>query len=66
MPGNNGQANGFYETFWEDNKISLISSFKSAFDKGKLSYSQRQTVIKLAEKKIKIKDLFRTGDLYLY
>ena len=50
LPRNDGLAKEFYEVFWEDLKIPLISSLKSAFDKGELSNSQKQVVIKLIEK----------------
>ena len=50
-PGNNSLTKEFYYVFWEDLKTPLISSFKSAFDKGELSNSQKQVVIKLIEKK---------------
>ena len=65
-PGNDGLTKEFYEVFWEDLKTPLTSSFKSAFDKGGLSSSQKQAVIKLLEKKIKTKDLFKIGDQYPY
>ena len=61
-PGNNSLTKEFYEVFWEDLKTPLISSFKSAFVKGELSNSQKQAVIKLMEKRIEIKDLFKIGD----
>ena len=54
-PGNDGLSKEFYEVFWEDLKTPLISSFKSLFDKGELSNSQKQAVIKLTEKKGKDK-----------
>ena len=63
-PGNDDLTKEFYEVFWEDLKTPLTSSFKSAFDKGGLSSSQKQAVIKLLEKKIKTKDLFKIGDQY--
>ena len=62
-PGNDGLTKEFYEVFWEDLKTPLISSFKSAFDKGELSSSQKQAVIKLIEKRDKDK---RLGDQYRY
>ena len=65
-PSNNGLTKEFYEIFWEDLKTPLISSFKSAFDKGELSNFQKQAVIKLKERKIKIKDLFKIGEQYPY
>ena len=43
LPGNNGLTKEFYETFWEDLKTSLISSFKSAFDKDKHKKSYIRT-----------------------
>ena len=65
--GNDGLTKEFYEAFWEYLKTPLTSSFKSAFDKGELTNSQKQVVIRLIErKKIKIKDLFKVGDQYLY
>ena len=54
-PGNEGLSKEFYEVFWEDLKTPLISSIKSLFDKGELSNSQKQAVIKLTEKKDKDK-----------
>ena len=61
-PGNDGLTKELYEVIWEDLKTPLIASFKSAFVKGELSNSQKQAVIKLIEKRIKIKDLFEIGD----
>ena len=65
-PGNDDLTKEFYEVFWEDLKTPLTLSFKSAFDKGELSSSQKQAVIKLLEKKIKTKDVFKIGDQYPY
>ena len=50
-PSNDGLTKEFYEVFWEDLKTPLISSCKSAFDKGELSNSQKRAVINLIEKK---------------
>ena len=50
-PCNEGLTKEFYEVFWEDLKTTLKLSFKWAFDKGELSKSQKQAVIKLIEKK---------------
>ena len=58
-PGNDGLTKEFYEVFWEDLKSPLISSFKSTFDKGELSNSQKQVVIKLRERKDKDKRLIQ-------
>ena len=48
-PGNDGLTKEFYEVFWEDLLTPIISSFKSEFDKGELSNSQKQAVIKVTE-----------------
>ena len=56
-PGNDDFTKEFYKVFWEDLKTPLISTFKSAFDKGELSNSQKQALIKLIEKKDKDKRL---------
>ena len=57
--GNEGLTKEFYEISLEDLKTSLISSFKSAFDKGELRISQKPVVIKLIEKKYKDKRLIQ-------
>ena len=48
IPGNDGLTKEFYETFWNEIKMK---SLKHAKEKGQLSISQRQAVIKLIEKK---------------
>ena len=58
-PGNDGLTKEFCEVFREDLKTHLISSFKSAFDKGELSSFQKQAVIKLIEKKNKERRLIQ-------
>ena len=55
-PFNEGLTKEFYEIFWES---LFISSFKSVFDKGELSKSQKQVVIKLIGKKDKDKRLIQ-------
>ena len=50
-PGNDGLYKEFYEAFWEDIKDVFINSRKEAKIKSSLSIPQRQTVIKLLEKK---------------
>ena len=50
-PGNDGLYKEFYEAFWEDIKDFFINSRKEAKIKSSLSIPQRQTVIKLLEKK---------------
>ena len=58
-PCNDGLTKEFYEVFCEDLKTPLISSFKSAFDKGDISSLQKPAVIKLIEKKEKDKRLIQ-------
>ena len=50
-PGNDGLTKEFYEAFWNEIKHVFLKSLKQAREKGKLSISQRQAVIKLIEKK---------------
>ena len=58
-PGNDGLSKELYEVFWEDLKTPLISSFKSAFDKGELSNFKKQAIIKLLQKRDKNKRLIQ-------
>ena len=50
-PGNDGLTKKIYETFWNEIKYVFLKSLKQAKEKGQLSISQRQAVIKLIEKK---------------
>ena len=63
-PGNYGSTEEFYETFWTELKEIFVDSVSEAKEKGILSTSQRQAIIKLIEKRIEIKDPFKTGDLF--
>ena len=65
-PGNDGLTKEFYEAFWNEIKHVFLKSLKQAKEKGQLSISQRQAVIKLIEKKIEIKDTLKIGDQYHY
>ena len=62
--GNYGLTKELYETFWTDLKEIFVDSVSEAKEKGILSTSQRQAIIKLIEKRIEIRDLFKTGDLF--
>ena len=53
LPGNDGLAKEFYETFWDELKNSFINSIKLAYQKKALSTSQRQSVTKFIEAKKK-------------
>ena len=49
-PGNDGLPIEFYKCFWEDIKNILFHCYEECFDKGELSYSQKQAVITLIPK----------------
>ena len=46
-PGNDGLTKEFYEAFWNELKEILVDSVLEAKEKGYLSISQRQAIIKL-------------------
>ena len=50
-PGNDGLTKELYETLQNEIKYVFLKSLKQANEKGQLSISQRQVVIKLIEKK---------------
>ena len=50
-PGNDGLTKEFYETFWNELKEIFVDSVLEAKEKGHLSISQKQAIIKLTEKK---------------
>ena len=55
--GTDGRSAEFYECFWKEIKNPFLTSIHKAFLNQKLSYSQKQAVIKmLRKKKIKAKD----------
>ena len=54
-PGNNGLTKEFYKTFWDELKIPFIASLRKSFLNKELSNSQKQTAIRLIEKKDKDK-----------
>ena len=54
-PGNDGLTCEFYKHFWDKVKVPLFESICHAKINGELSTSQRQAIIRLIEKKIKIK-----------
>ena len=62
--GNDGLTKELYETFWTVLKEIFVDSVSEAKEKEILSTSQRQAIIKLIEKRIEIKDPFKTGDLF--
>ena len=52
-PGNDGLIAEFYKTFWNSVGGLLVDSLNCAYDRGELSNSQKQPIIKLIEKKEK-------------
>ena len=60
----NDKTKEFYTKVWDVVKEPLCASIQLSFIAGELSTSQKQAIIKLVEKKIEIKDLLKTGDLY--
>ena len=54
-PGNDGLSKEFYECFWDEIKKPFLASIHKAFLNQELSTSQKQTVIKLLEKKVRDK-----------
>ena len=52
----------FYETFCNELKEIFVDSVSEDKEKGHLSTSQTQAIIRLIEKKTKIRDSYKTGD----
>ena len=55
-PGNNGLTKEFYETFWNELKEIFIESVSESKEKDQVN----------REKKIQIRDSYKTGDSFLY
>ena len=55
-PGKNGSTKEFYETFWNKLKKIFVDSVLETKEKGHLSKSGRQAIIKLIEKEKEIRD----------
>ena len=65
-PGNGGLTKEYYEIFWDELKEIFIDSVSETKEKGHLNTSQRQAIIRLIVKKIKIRDSYKTGVPFLY
>ena len=63
-PGNDGLTKEFCEAFWTELNEIFVDSVSEAKEKGILSTSQREAIIKVIKKRIEIGDLFKTGDLF--
>ena len=55
-PGNDGLTTTFYRAFWSEISDLVMGSLKEGWEKGKFSDSQRQSVIRMIEKKGKSKE----------
>ena len=55
----------FYLVFWPIFGKHLVDCYNYAHEHGELSNTQRQAVITLLEKRMKIRDSLKIGDLYL-
>ena len=55
-PGNDGLTTTFYRAFWSEISDLVMGSLKEGWERGKFSDSQRQSVIRMIEKKGKSKE----------
>ena len=63
-PGKDGLSKEFYECFWAEVKKPFLASIHKVFLNQELNTSQIQAVIKMLEKRTKIRDSLRTGGRY--
>ena len=63
-PGNDGLSKELYECFWDEFKKLFLASIHKAFLNQELSTSQNQAVIKMLEKRTKIRDSLTIEGLY--
>ena len=63
-PENNRLSKEFYECCLDEVKKPFLASIHKAFLNQELSISQKQAVIKMLQKRTKIKDSLRTGGRY--
>ena len=64
-PGNDGLTKELHEKFWNKLKKIFVNSASKTKEKGHLRTSQRQTIIRLIKPKVKIRNSYNTGDLFL-
>ena len=62
-PINDSISKEFYLKFWYVVKAPFCAFIQQSFTVGELSISQKEAIIKLVEKKIKMKGLWKTGNL---
>ena len=65
-PGNDGLTYEFYKTFWPIISKHYVDSLNYSFQKGELSNSQKQAVIKLLEKKDKDRSLIQRSSIRIF
>ena len=63
-PGNDGLSKELYECFWDGFKKPFLACIHKAFLNQELSTSQNQAVIKMLEKRTKIRDSLTIEGLY--
>ena len=64
-PGNGGLTKEFCVWFFGEVAPLLVNSLNYSFKVGELSTLQKQAVITLIEKRVEIRGLSKTGDLFL-
>ena len=62
--GNHRLPQELYEFFWDEIKKPFLASIHEVFLNQESSTSQKQAVIKMLEKKTKVRDSLRTGSQY--
>ena len=63
-PGHDGLSKKFYESFWDEIKKLFLASVHKAFLNQEVYTFQKESGIKMFEKKTKIRDSLRTGGRY--
>ena len=63
-PGNDGHTKEFHVCFLGAVAPILVNFLNYSFKLGELSTSRKQAVITIIEKRVEIRDLSKTGDLF--
>ena len=65
-PGNDDLKKEFFETLWNELKEIFVDSLLEAKEKGHLSISQRQTIIKLIKKKKQKRETYKKLETHFF